>query len=443
MQFEVLLRLPSIRTIVAIHFFTIIVSVRGQSTEESVQWRNLMKQSSLFLGIQHGFRLATEPGTRANLGGPFLKGYYNSLASLHGWSDGDPFYVNYVGHPMQGAVTGFIWAQNDGRYRKLEFGNNADYWRSRARATVFSWIYSTQFEIGPLSEASIGKIQSRYPQQGFVDHAATPVIGLAWQVTEDFLDRFVIRRFEDRVTNHWARMMMRGWLNPSRSFANMMRGKEPWHRDSRAGIYAYRRNPASDPPPTQEAKRNFPQLPRFELNTAQQYYLSRGPNRALHCVGGGGTAQWNVTSARAWIIDIGGCKMLSQNQNFSGDILLYQAGFRFTDRAGRWQPFIQILAGGKRVTLDEVLPDKKAALEAQISPRPLGYEYHPQWTRVHQANGAALSLGCGLDLLLSRAVSWRIASVELSHTWLPRTGITAYRSGARVAMGLTMRFGNW
>ncbi|MFN9428574.1 MAG: hypothetical protein ACK532_08440 [Acidobacteriota bacterium] len=375
------------------------------------------------------------------MSGPFRQGYYNSLASLHGWADGDPFYVNYVGHPMQGAVSGFIWAQNDGAYRKLEFGNNSAYWRSRARATAFSFLYSTQFEIGPLSEASLGKIQSRYPQQGFVDHVATPVIGLAWQVAEDWVDRFVIRRFEDRVKNPWARLMMRGWLNPSRSFANLMRWKEPWHRDSRPGILSYARSlelerPRPDP-------ESYPALPRFEFQTTQQYYRSWGQNRSLHCVGGGATAQWNVTSGRSWLVDVGGCKILNQKPNFSGDIMLYQAGMRLAGRAGRWQPFVQFLAGGKRVTLDEVFPEKRAALEAQLSPRPLGYEFHSQWTRMHQANGFTLTVGGGIDLALTRAATWRIASMDLSHAWLPQPEIASYSTSARFSMGMNIRFGNW
>ena len=57
-----------------------------------------------FPGVQHGFRFATEEGTREGMRGPFLNGWYQSLSALHGWSDGDPFYVNYVGHPLQGAV---------------------------------------------------------------------------------------------------------------------------------------------------------------------------------------------------------------------------------------------------------------------------------------------------------------------------------------------------
>ena len=49
---------------------------------------------------------------------------YRSVLNLHGWADGDPFYVNYVGHPMQGAVAGRIWLLHDPRYRKAEFGRS-------------------------------------------------------------------------------------------------------------------------------------------------------------------------------------------------------------------------------------------------------------------------------------------------------------------------------
>ena len=59
----------------------------------------------LFL-IQHAFRLTTESGTRADLKGPFFKDYFKALKSLRGWNDGDPFLVNYIGHPMQGSVLG-------------------------------------------------------------------------------------------------------------------------------------------------------------------------------------------------------------------------------------------------------------------------------------------------------------------------------------------------
>src|SRR5579862_5887069 len=96
--------------------------------EAGVNWNGLLWQSSMFLGIEHGFRLWTESGTRQGLQGSFLHNYFNALGNLHGWADGDPFYVNYVGHPMQGAVAGYLWVQNDHpAYRLAEFGRNRTY----------------------------------------------------------------------------------------------------------------------------------------------------------------------------------------------------------------------------------------------------------------------------------------------------------------------------
>jgi hypothetical protein len=416
-------------------------SLLQANQDQSVNWAALLKQTGFFLGVQHGFRLATEPGTRQGMKGPFWRGYYNSLSNLHGWADGDLFYVNYVGHPIQGSASGFIWAQNDGKYRKAEFGNNSFYWKSRLRATAYSWVYSTQFEIGPISEASIGKIQSRYPQQGWVDHVATPVIGLAWQMSEDVLDRYVIRKFEDRFENVFARMMVRSWLNPTRSFANLMRLKEPWYRDTRPGIFRYRRGMAEPYVPAAEVPAR--ELPQFEFTTSTQYTVSPGPRESLHCLGGMGTAQWNFNPKNSWVAEVSGCKMLDQRQNLSGDIMMYMTGPRWTDREGRWMPFGQVLFGGKRITIDEVFPEKRAALEAANPGRPLGYEFHSQWTATNQANGFAVSIGGGLDYNLTRSATLRVASVEYSHAWLPQPEVASYPTSVRLAMGITIKVGNW
>ncbi len=65
----------------------------------------LIGDSMRFLAVEHAFRYFTEQGTRDRIvNAPFFAGYLGSVGSLHGWSDGDPFYVNYIGHPMQGAV---------------------------------------------------------------------------------------------------------------------------------------------------------------------------------------------------------------------------------------------------------------------------------------------------------------------------------------------------
>ena len=181
--------------------------------------------------IEHGYRLANEGGADM-LRGPFWKNYVRSVGSVHGWDDGDPFGVNYVGHPMQGAVTGFIQVQNDPKYRGLEFNASKEYWKSRLRAMAFSAAFEVQFEIGPLSEASIGHIQSN-GETGIVDWVVTPTIGTGWMIAEDAVDKHLIKRFEAGHRSRFATALVRSLLNPSRSFANLMRWKKPWYRDSR------------------------------------------------------------------------------------------------------------------------------------------------------------------------------------------------------------------
>jgi hypothetical protein len=47
------------------------------------------------------------------------------------------------------------------------------------------------------------------------------------------LDRFIVQRIENKFSNRVARGLVRSFLNPSRSFANLMRFKYPWRRDGR------------------------------------------------------------------------------------------------------------------------------------------------------------------------------------------------------------------
>jgi hypothetical protein len=202
------------------------------------QWKSALAQSMTFLWIEHTFRFMTEAGTRAELRGPFFKDWFTSVRRTRGWRDGDPFIVNYIGHPMQGSVTNYIYVHNDPRSRVLEAGFSKAYFKSRLKAMLFSTIYSTQFELGPLSEASLGNVgirpsrTSRHPS-AFVDLVVMPTLGTVWTMGEDALDKWVVKRLENRVENRFVRLMVRGFLAPSRSFANVLRGRYPWHRDGR------------------------------------------------------------------------------------------------------------------------------------------------------------------------------------------------------------------
>ncbi len=211
----------------------------GRAPEDRFQWGESLRQAALFNSLQHILRFATEDGTRKEIKGPFFRDWFQSVRNLRGWRDGDPFLVNYIGHPIMGAASGYIQIQNDPRGRYLEFEpTRKTYWKSRLKAMAWSAAYSTQFELGPISEASLGNV-GRAPRpdgkspMAYVDLVITPTVGTLWLMGEDALDKYLIQRFENRVRNRFWRGMVRSFLNPGRSIANAMRFKGPWHRDRR------------------------------------------------------------------------------------------------------------------------------------------------------------------------------------------------------------------
>ncbi len=196
---------------------------------ENFRWRSAIGQTMMFLAIQHGYAF-TQPKTREAIKGKFWKDYVKSVKSLHGWADGGRFFTNYIAHPMQGSFLGFIQVQNDPKGLKQQFGASGDYWRSRLKAMAWSAAWSTQFEIGPLSQASIGNVGLK-GKQTYIDIVVTPTVGTAWLIAEDAIDRFLIKRIESATDNFYVKMFSRGLLNPTRTIANLFRFKVPWHRD--------------------------------------------------------------------------------------------------------------------------------------------------------------------------------------------------------------------
>jgi hypothetical protein len=197
--------------------------------DRSFRWKAATEQTAMFLGVQHGYAM-TQPKTRRDLHGPFFRDYFSSVRSLHGWADGGRFFTNYVAHPMQGALLGSVWVQNDPKGKAARLGRSKAYWRSRAKAFAWSAAWSTQFELGPVSQASIGNV-GLHGKQTWVDIVVTPVGGTAWLVAEDALDRFVVRRIERGTDNRFVRIVVRMLFNPARSSANLLRLGKPWRRD--------------------------------------------------------------------------------------------------------------------------------------------------------------------------------------------------------------------
>jgi hypothetical protein len=196
-------------------------------------WQAAANQSFFGLAIQHGIRMS-QSKTRREMGGPFFEDYRNAVSGLDGWGDTDSVFTNYVAHPFQGAVTGFIQIQNDPHGIRQEFGWNSDYWWSRTRAMAWAAFYSTQFELGPVSEASIGNVGKKRGTMGFVDLVMTPVGGMGLIVAEDVIDKKWIQGIESHTAGLNRRRVYRMVFNPQRTLANLLRLKKPWHRDTRS-----------------------------------------------------------------------------------------------------------------------------------------------------------------------------------------------------------------
>jgi hypothetical protein len=240
-----------------------------QPKHRGFRWRRALFESFVFLSIEQAYVVhmdyhwvTVENGVPFN---HYWDDYTHSLSTwVHsGWNDGDPALYNYVGHPIQGAMTSFIQIQNDPQGEKLEFSNTREYWWSRFKATMWNAAYSTQWSIGPLSEMTVEKygteVRSPWNEDGSwpcthrdhcltgvgqVNLVITPVGGFGWILGEDLLDKYVARRVEGSTRNNFLIGFTRCAVNPIRGGANILHGKPPWYRASRDAREVYVANQA-------------------------------------------------------------------------------------------------------------------------------------------------------------------------------------------------------
>ncbi len=206
-------------------------------SSEKFQWKTAFLQTGIFLGLQHSFRLFQKK-TRDELGGKFFKDWGEAVTNLRGWNDGDNAFTNYIAHPIQGSITGRIFIQNSERAKREEFGTSKIYWESRVKAFVWSTIYSIQFEMGPISEATIGNVGKRrkngYSTMAWVDLVITPTVGTAWLIAEDIFEKYVLKNWlEKKYKNKVIIKFFRVLLAPTTSFGSILQGKYPWWREFR------------------------------------------------------------------------------------------------------------------------------------------------------------------------------------------------------------------
>ncbi len=205
--------------------------------KEKFHWKFALIESGIFLGFQHGFRMMQKKTTR-ELGGPFFRDWAQSAKNLRGWEDGDSFFTNYIAHPGQGGITGRIFINNSDMAKKQEFSKLKKYWESRFKAMAWSAVWSTQFELGPVSEASLGNVGLRekngHRTMSYVDLAMTPAAGTGLVIAEDAVDKYFLKNWLERKTrNKFIIKISRSLFTPTTSIANMLRWQMPWKRDNR------------------------------------------------------------------------------------------------------------------------------------------------------------------------------------------------------------------
>jgi hypothetical protein len=218
-----------------------------------IHWGPLLRQWCLNLVMDQTVRIVKEPKTRDALGGPFFHDWFSTVSTYHfgRWDDGDKSITSDLGHPMQGAIVGAIFWQNDDhvRFSDQDFHSPA-YRKALLQSFLFVTFDAVQWKLGPLSESSLGNVglpahwweqpqvckQFHLPcdvRTGLNDLVLNEVGGTAMLIGFQWLDKHAQKRIESRVQSRAVIDTTRILSNPPQSVANILRGRRPWYRDSR------------------------------------------------------------------------------------------------------------------------------------------------------------------------------------------------------------------
>jgi hypothetical protein len=262
-------------------------------------------------------------------------------------------------------------------------------------------------------------------------------------IAEDSMDRYVIERIEARARSPYVRLLVRSGLNPTRSMANLIAGRVPWHRDTRPGVWETPR-PKSARLPTEAPAPPAAAPFEFLATTRGEEYFGTASHGA--CLGGGGAAAFRFATHWQIVGDVSGCKLTNFGANLSGDSLTYLIGPRWTAAPlKRWEPYAQILVGGRTLTHEKIDPAEKAQLEATAAQegRQLSFPDHYLYTRQSEITGFAVSANAGLDVKMTSAIAIRVADVGYRHSWHSSLDGVNYTNALQITSGLIVRFGTW
>jgi hypothetical protein len=264
---------------------------KTKAPECRVHWRQLLISSAVFITWQNTANAYSSYWYRyETMTGNWWTRYVNSVVGYKYsvWSDGNPMLDDYVGHPLMGDITNFLWIQNDPKGMTLEFSNTRPYWISRLRAMGFSAVYSTEWKLGPIGESGVGHQGDHLSDEdgrirnetGFVSLVTTPVGGTVWTVAEDVMDKYVVRHLENFNRNPFM-LMGYSFLTPGRTTGNLLRFRPPWYRDSRT---VKANSFWSDPAPTPAVSSSAREGPGRDGPTAEEVVTNLSETEAVRTV---------------------------------------------------------------------------------------------------------------------------------------------------------------
>ena len=165
-------------------------------------------------------------------------------------------------------------------------------------------------------------------------------------------------------------------------------------------------------------------FPKVETSPAFMYIHTGelfGGDKALNCVGGGGTLAYNFTSVIGLAADLGGCKLVGLNNTFglasraTGSEFTFLFGPRLTfNRKGKVHPFFDLNFGGVRAAISCNNGDFGNNCGALTVAPPIALR-NPNATDASKV-AFGLSVGGGVDVQLSKKVALRLVQAEYLYT---------------------------
>jgi hypothetical protein len=195
--------------------------------DPSINFKGLITESLFTLSILNVVRLK-DKRTRSEFGGPYFEDWIRSVKSIpRSFNDGDPFYPNWIGHPMMGSWMAFTYANNQKGFKNVVFGTK-DYFKAKGQQFIYVFVLSSCFEMCPaFSETAWGNLGYRQGKNGYIDQIVTPIFGILWSIAEDAINHFFIQKKMAENANKGNLWLI--ILNPTRSLANSLKIQYPWN----------------------------------------------------------------------------------------------------------------------------------------------------------------------------------------------------------------------